>query len=207
MCRRLSATAVGARIPAGASAINMRGRCGASAAASLKMEISNEARMICPVEGVRRIASSTGATGTSFLISICSTAHSRVAARASASVGMGSPCIRNSMISDNVKSAMRPCAPVSRVSVESWKTTATPSRVTCTSSSIPSAPTASARSKARRVFSGASADAPRWAMQQGVIGEKSMFCSRRSNVAIPTLRSTPVPDNAVVQIRVFSCEQ
>src|SRR6266498_3923368 len=46
-------------------------------------------------------------------------------------------------------------------------TTGTPSRESLTSNSIPSAPSSSARVNAATVFSGASADAPRWPIIKG----------------------------------------
>ena len=55
-------------------------------------------------------------------------------------------------------------SPVRRAARASWWTTSTPSAVRRTSSSTPSAPSATASSNAAIVFSGASRDAPRWAM-------------------------------------------
>src|ERR1044072_3599902 len=52
-------------------------------------------------------------------------------------------------------------------SVASWITIGTPSRDSLTSSSIPAAPSRSARANAARVFSGATAEAPRWQMMSG----------------------------------------
>src|SRR5258708_15081734 len=53
-------------------------------------------------------------------------------------------------------------------------TTTAPSAVSVTSSSIPSAPCSCASRNAASVFSGASAEAPRWARIRGVRGYKSV---------------------------------
>ena len=63
--------------------------------------------------------------------------------------------------SARVKLAMFPLAAVVRSTVASWQTTSSPSAVACTSSSIPVAPAATARSMAKRVDEGHS-HAPPW---------------------------------------------
>src|SRR5215213_2498906 len=63
----------------------------------------------------------------------------------------------------------------------------TRSRVACTSSSMPSAPSSSARANAGSVFSRRSRDAPRWA-----ISSMATAMSPRSVGAVRLLRLNPV---------------
>src|ERR1039458_7828218 len=62
-----------------------------------------------------------------------------------------------------VKLAMFPFAGVVRSTVASWQTTSSPSKVACTSSSIPVAPDESARAMAKIVDEGDSHAPPWWA--------------------------------------------
>src|SRR3990172_3535347 len=66
-----------------------------------------------------------------------------------------------------------PATPVVRSSVRSWKQTTSPSRVRLASSSMASAPSCTACSKASSVFSGAAAEAPRWAITSGAASNQS----------------------------------
>ena len=68
-----------------------------------------------------------------------------------------------SRISSMVRSATRPVRSVVRSSVSSWMTASCPSAVRWTSSSMASAPASTPSRNASIVFSGACAEAPRWA--------------------------------------------
>jgi hypothetical protein len=62
---------------------------------------------------------------------------------------------------------MSPLSSVVRSTVASWSKTGTPSAVARTSTSTPSAPRATASISEASVFSGATLEAPRWAMMSG----------------------------------------
>src|SRR5581483_166932 len=68
-------------------------------------------------------------------------------------------------------------------------TTGTPSLLRCTSSSIASAPSSSARRNEASVFSGAVAIAPRWPITTG----RPRACRNRASITSPTARHAPQP--------------
>ncbi len=123
----------------------------------------------------RRTASCTSGSFTSSSTGTAGKLHNT-----SASVGIRMPVPRKGRVRPRSVVNQRPASParssasvrartgpvrlVVRSSVASCRTTAAPSRVSRTSSSNASAPCSSASSNAGSVFSGACADAPRWAM-------------------------------------------
>src|SRR6266581_9573819 len=109
------------------------------------------------------------------LISMFMPQRPRAYSRDSSRVGIRSPRKRDEnhahasrrRRSFNVIAATSPRPLVVRSTVPSWITTGTPSAVRWTSSSMALAPRRTASAKAASVFSGARAEAPRWAMRSG----------------------------------------
>jgi hypothetical protein len=81
-------------------------------------------------------------------------------------------------------------------------TTTSPSRVTRTSSSSPPAPASDASWKASSVFSGASAEAPRWAKP---VGQGPLLAVRFSRRKRETATRAPErPATAAIRMRLIS---
>ena len=115
------------------------------------------------------------------LISTYTVARVPTTSSVSRSVGIGVPSESGNLASSLAdRSAIARCAGRCGClawTIRSWCTTTTPSRVACTSSSMPSAPSSIARTNAAIEFSGWVWCAPRWEILSGdrVVGLRSVI--------------------------------